>query len=464
MVWNQDCRIMLRSINTLNGEYQDYFLKHEDEIAGHFKLLEQYLLDHKCTFKDRAMPTLMRPNFISLKQSGILADYVVRMTRALTKFIDLYLTDDHVKNLMGFSHQEKDLFSIDPGYSNPLVISRLDAFLSEYALKFLEFNCDSPAGIAYADVLEDGFQELFKMYPFLEDYRIRYARRQNMLLKSLLTCYGEFRDTHHEMPEKPVMAIVDWADVSTYSEFELHQKHFRENGIETVIASPQDFNIKEGRALIKGQQVHLVYKRVITRELLEKWEDVGPFIDCIRDGLVCCCNSFRSYIVGNKKVLSVITDPQFNYIFTPEENALIRETIPWTRVVADSEVSYRGERVNLSSFIPSNKDILVLKPGNMYGGRDVHIGRLTDQTTWDEIMYSHLHDDSWVVQEYVDIPQDQYPEISDKVKFKSKYVNINPFALLGQYCGTITRISDNQVINVSAGGGLVPTLTAECMI
>ena len=32
---------------------------------------------------------------------------------------------------------------------------------------------------------------------------------------------------------------------------------------------------------------------------------------------------------------------------------------------------------------------------------------------------------------------------------------------LGAYGGTITRISDHPVINVSAGGGLVPTFTAE---
>ena len=76
-------------------------------------------------------------------------------------------------------------------------------------------------------------------------------------------------------------------------------------------------------------------------------------------------------------------------------------------------------------------------------------------------MNKHLEDDIWVVQEYVDIPTDVYPEISDTVTFKSKYVNINPFALNGKYSGTITRVSDSQVINVSAGGGLVPTLTAS---
>jgi len=269
------------------------------------------------------------------------------------------------------------------------------------------------------------------------------------------------RNTRQQLPEIPVVAIVDWTDVSTYSEFELHQQYFRNHGIETIIATPQEFSIRNGKALVGGQEVHLIYKRVITRELVARWEQVGTFVEAIREGLVCCCNSFRSFIVGNKKVLSVITDQRFNSIFTEAEKQLIKDTIPWTRVLADSTVNFYGKEVKLKSFVPEHKDLLVLKPSNKYGGKDVYIGQETPQSTWEEIMNKHIENEIWVVQEFVDIPTDLYPEISDSVRFKSKYVNINPYALNGNYSGTITRVSDSQVINVSAGGGLVPTLTAS---
>jgi uncharacterized circularly permuted ATP-grasp superfamily protein len=111
--------------------------------------------------------------------------------------------------------------------------------------------------------------------------------------------------------------------------------------------------------------------------------------------------------------------------------------------------------------VAKNKELLVLKPSNKYGGKDVHIGKETTQPVWENLIQNHLGDHSWVVQDYVDIPTDMYPEITDRIQFKPKYVNINPYAIHGSYCGTITRVSDNQVINVSAGGGLVPTLTVE---
>ncbi len=169
---------MTSSIHLLNELYRDHFLKNQGQVKDHFEFLKKYLVDNKCTFKGQAMPTLLKPNFISERQSTLLKDNVERMSRALTKFIRLYLSNDRVREIMGFSEKENELFGIEPGYDNPLVVSRLDAFLNEYSIKFLEFNCDSPAGIAYSDIQEEGFRKLFGMYPFLERYNIEYINRQ----------------------------------------------------------------------------------------------------------------------------------------------------------------------------------------------------------------------------------------------------------------------------------------------
>ena len=451
----------LPNISSLNSAYLFQLEKHRVDPDSHLRLLNQFLLKHNCTFSGKPMPTLLKPNFVSKKQLQKLKLTVEVMSTALDKFIDLYMGNEEVRHIMKFSALENELFGIDPGYQKPLVISRLDAFLNEYSVKFLEFNCDSPAGMAYADILEEGFKELFREYPLFGSWEIIYTRRQDLLLQSLLLSYAEYRSKARFLPEKPVIAIVDWKEVSTYSEFQLLEKYFTEKGYKTVICSPLQFSIKNGRATVRDEEVHLVYRRVITRELLQKYDQVGGFIQCLKDGLVCCCNSFRSYIVGNKKVLSLILDPRFQGIFNRKELAMIKETVPWTQILADTEVTFRGKRVHLRDFIFENKDLLVLKPANMYGGKNVYIGLETSQETWERVMNQQIEDESWVVQEYVDIPSDIFPEIGEGISFKRKYVNINPFALKGKYSGSITRVSDSAVINVSAGGGLVPTLGAE---
>jgi uncharacterized circularly permuted ATP-grasp superfamily protein len=122
-------------------------------------------------------------------------------------------------------------------------------------------------------------------------------------------------------------------------------------------------------------------------------------------------------------------------------------------------VEYHGRQVSLKTFIPENKDRLVLKPCNKYGGKDVYIGMAIGQSVWEEVMNKHMDGCDWVVQDYVDIPTDAFPGSSGPAGFIPKYININPFSLGGKYSGAITRVSDSPVINISAGGGLVPTLT-----
>jgi glutathionylspermidine synthase len=454
---------MLYPIRKLNRSYLDHLRENPERTLQQLELLNRFLVQRKCTFRDVAMPTLLKPNFISQKQTRALVATVEKMSVVLDKFVRYYLENEEVRRIMKFPERENKLFQIEPGYNKPLVISRLDAFLNDYSIKFLEFNCDSPAGIAYSDVLEEGFLEIFREYPFMGDWTIQSMKRQKILLDSLLECYRQFRSGKPGMPEKPVIAIVDWKDVSTYSEFQMHEQYFGDAGYETLIASPQDFTINNGRATVNGRQVDLVYRRVITRELVEKWEETAEFVECIGRGLVCCCNSFRSYIVGNKKVLALITDPRFQEIYSRKDLQVIHDTIPWTKILADSEAEWKGKKVQLKSFVLENREKLVMKPANMYGGKDVYIGNGTDAGTWEKILEEHIRDETWVVQEYVNIPSDTYPDTGSQLSFKDKFVNINPFALLGKYSGTITRVSDHPVINVSAGGGLVSTFTARSM-
>jgi hypothetical protein len=52
-----------------------------------------------------------------------------------------------------------------------------------------------------------------------------------------------------------------------------------------------------------------------------------------------------------------------------------------------------------------------------------------------------------------------FPTVEDgHVQMRLKRFNINPFGIGGRYAGMITRISDQAVINVSAGGGLLPSV------
>ena len=67
-----------------------------------------------------------------------------------------------------------------------------------------------------------------------------------------------------------------------------------------------------------------------------------------------------------------------------------------------------------------------------------------------------------MVQEYVDIPEMRVPMVhKKKTVFRWKKVNMNPYVFGGRYAGALARLSDASVINVSRGGGLIPTITYQ---
>ena len=60
------------------------------------------------------------------------------------------------------------------------------------------------------------------------------------------------------------------------------------------------------------------------------------------------------------------------------------------------------------------------------------------------------------------MPEDMFPTVEDgHVRMRLKRFNINPFGIGGRHAGSITRISDQAVMNLSAGSGLLPSVVGR---
>ena len=108
---------------------------------------------------------------------------------------------------------------------------------------------------------------------------------------------------------------------------------------------------------------------------------------------------------------------------------------------------------------------------------DIMIGQMimvgiTDY--YDKEERDHIHElirevkllkSDWVVQEYVNIPIMTVPEvINGKLDFAYKKYNFNLLVFGDKYAGGFTRLSDESVINVARGGGLVPALATDALL
>ena len=383
-------------------------------------------------------------HFLSPVQLRVLSRSVASIAPVLDRFCDAYCTDAQLRDELQLSPHEDALMRIDPGFPQPIRVSRLDAFLHDYDVKFLEFNTDSPAGMGWTDILYEALYENVDLPRVREVFHTAYTPVLPAVVDTLLDAYRACRGRQPELPETPRLAVVDVAGTPTAAEFRLVCRFAEHAGLDAVVATLDDLSYDGSHLLVDGTPAHLVYRRALVETLTED----SPLAIAAREARAVVVNPFRVHVAANKKILALLQDERFEHLVT--------------RILRRGRTTYGEWRFELLSFVRENRERLVLKPASDYGGRGVMLGMETDQDSWETAIEDHADDGTFVVQEYVPIPEEMFPAIEDgHVQMRLKRFNINPYCIGGRYVGMMTRISDQAVINVSAGGGILPSVTGR---
>jgi uncharacterized circularly permuted ATP-grasp superfamily protein len=430
----------------------------DPETAGvtHQQLTEEQRA-RNLFFGDRPLVTVLRPRFVSAGQYDHLraaCGLVVGAARRLA----LAMLDDHeLRRDLMLTPGEEALIAMHPGYDEPSAHSRMDTFLTidGSSLQFVEYNAESPAAIAYEDVLSDVFVRLPAMQRFAERYAITSLPARHRLLDTLLGAWSAFGGSG-----SPTIAILDWTGLPTHSEFLLFQSYFHEQGLHAVICSPDDLAFREGRLYARSEgaetPVDLVYKRVLTSEFLMHYGDEvleHPLVRAYAAGKVCLVNSFRAKLLHKKSIFALLTDDGLQDRFSAEERAAIARHVPWTRLVRAGASTYAGEPIDLLEFARANQERLLLKPNDEYGGKGIVIGWETSPEEWAASLREALQS-PFVIQERVEIAYEDYPAMVDgRVQIGRRLVDSDPFVFGTEVAGCLTRLSTVTLLNVTAGGG-----------
>jgi glutathionylspermidine synthase len=400
---------------------------------------------------------VLMPHFVSPGQLRRVKRAVACLSLVLDRFCDAYAEDERLREELAVPAREDALIRLDPGYSHPLRICRLDAFLQGYDVKFLEFNADSPAGIGYTDVLHAGLGQAIRLPRVNAEFETAYMPMLPVLIDTLLGAYRELRAERPELPELPRLALVDVEGSPSVPEFRIVCGAARAAGLEALHGTLDEVEYDGSVLRVRAEPVHLVYRRALLEDCPE-----GDLVAAARDRRAAIVNPFRARVANNKKLFALLQDPRFAHLVGERERRVIDETIPWTRVLRDGRERYGDWVVDLLPFVSDNRERLVMKPASDYGGHGVSLGMETEQAVWDRLIEDHAEEGDFVVQEYVPVPEEMFPTVEDgHVQMRLKRFNINPFGIGGRYAGMITRISDQAVINVSAGGGLLPSVVGR---
>ena len=178
-------------------------------------------------------------------------------------------------------------------------------------------------------------------------------------------------------------------------------------------------------------------------------------------GAICVANPFTCKLLHKKASFAVVRDERNADLFTDAEREAMRQHIPWTRVLAERKtLDSRGARIDLMPWASRNRESLVLKPNDEYGGKGVLIGWETEPGDWDRALEAALVEPS-IVQERALIAYEDFPRLDDagSVALSRLLVDCDPFLFHGDTVGgALVRLSSVTLLNVTAGGGSVVPL------
>lgn len=443
------------SIRNLDHAYDEYLKEKEASVIPAIPAFLKRLENSAFRYGRFTIPTFYKPFFLSPKQGHLLKRVSATLSQVINTAVHLYFEESHLSHVYHIPPEAAELIKIDPGYSQPVIFSRFDAILEGESLKVVEFNCDAPAGLGYADQLQEILSQEKLLKDFFEKYQVQFAMQAQHILDSLLAAYEEFGGF-----ESPQIAIVDWRGVRTAPECEYLKTFFESKGYKAAMADPRELRYKSGKLYHKNFKVDLIYRRAIFDEILEHLDEVGDMIKAYKERTVCMVNPLRSRLAGTKALMSILTNPEYDHFFTETENRTKREHIPWTRRLVDAEDFYGGKKIYLIDFLKDEKDTLVLKPSARHS-REVMMGRETPDNVWNETIDKALKGD-WIVQEFVNVPIMTVPTvINQKLDFLYKKFNFSMNVCHGKYTNAMVRLSDESMINVAKGGGLIAALVSD---
>jgi len=420
----------------------------------------------KLTFGDRVHCPFLRPVFLNPQDEQRVL-YVAETIAAIAERVTaVALEDEALFRQFRLRPEEERLVRLTTGYGPASTASRLDAFLLPESLKFTEYNGESPAGAGYSETMSDIFRELPVMQEFLKRFEVHSYPLTAKLLDALVTTYVDWGGK----TQRPQVAIVDWKEVPTWSEFEILRERFEKMGIPVVLADPRELEFDGKKLVAHGKTVDLLYRRVLINDIVARPKECEALVKAYESGKLCVANNFRCKIPHVKAFFAVLTDTKNAKYFSAEERELIQRHVPWTRVVEDTKTTHGGESVGLLEHIRKNQKHLVMKPSDEYGGMGVTLGWEVDKPHWEQTIEQALpggkgakEHGCWIVQERIPMRRGEFPFIGKghKVDFRNMLVDFAPYIFRGRVAGFLTRLSATSLANVTSGGGQIPSFRVE---
>ena len=159
---------------------------------------------------------------------------------------------------------------------------------------------------------------------------------------------------------------------------------------------PVDYEIRESKVFRKGgPRIHAIYEFIHSL-------DVGEIYGVFKSGNVQMYNGPATSLLCDKRNLALLSENASSGLFDDRERRIIESYVPWTRLLVERAVEYRGTSSGLRALLLAEPGRFVLKKARSAEGTDVVVGRFASEDRWRAALDHAFADGSWIVQEYAE--------------------------------------------------------------
>lgn len=436
--------------NKVNRDYIDLILSNPKLYYEDYKEAFEKVGNSTAIYKGEAVPFLAHPMFVTddeLFQLEKIGDMMIAITNKLT---EAYLKDPEFRKHFGFSKLLEELILVENGYDINVPVGRFDIFFKDYDnFKFCELNTDGSSAMNEDNQLAKILLESQALKDFGEQYKLDYFELFNSWVDESIKIYKKYNSNN----EKPNVAIVDFIESATTYEFEEFKKAYEEKGYNCIIADPRDLKYIDGKLYHKDYKIDLVYRRIVTFELIERSHEVPDFIQAYKDRAVCVIGSIRSQVVHNKIVFKILHDEHTLSLLSEEEQAFVKKHIPYTGIFAGD--------ISVFNKVLSNKETYIMKPFDLNASRGVYTGRDFSQEEWEEKLLESWNKD-YLYQEYCDPYTRDFVVFENGEPIEKEFKQIiGLFMYNEKLAGLYARIGENNIISGLTEYYTLPNIKAE---
>lgn len=370
-----------------------WIMDNPDDFKQDYQSFIEGVAQSKAIYKGAPVPTLYVPMVYTPRDVDAFQQALKGMFSVVNTTIDLYLTQPEVRALFGFEKKLDDLIQIPHAYDTKVPMGRFDIFYyGEGHYMFCELNADGASAMNEQKELADVWlkTELKKTFEKQENLTMEAQELFHSWVDEVKTLYDSYSNTTGLKPldgEKPVVAIVDFIDKSSPIEFEVFKKAFEANGYPCVIADPRELKCIDGRLFFEDQMIDIIYRRLVTKDLIDRYDEVPQLVEGLIAGKTCVIGSIKTQIIHSKRFFEVLHHPVFQKFITESQRNFIELHIPYTA------------KLDLKDIYIQRKDDYIIKPMDYYASKGVCAGQDYTKDQWAALLREKSCED-YIVQRY----------------------------------------------------------------